>query len=89
MRWILAVSLAILAACAQAQEPQVLVIGDSIMAWNEDQSIPAAMAEALGVPVRDESVSGAQFSHRFSLIVGPMDIRAQVPRGALVLLSFN
>ncbi|MEO0677542.1 MAG: SGNH/GDSL hydrolase family protein [Pseudomonadota bacterium] len=80
MRWILAVSLAVLAACAQAQEARVLVIGDSIMAWNEDQSIPAAMAEALGAPVRDESVSGARLSHPARLLVGPMDIRSQAPR---------
>ncbi|MEM1373219.1 MAG: SGNH/GDSL hydrolase family protein [Pseudomonadota bacterium] len=62
-----------------AAQERIIVTGDSTMAWN-DGELAAAMAAALGEPVRDESVSGARFSHPFSLLVGPMDIRAQLPR---------
>ncbi|MEM9855581.1 MAG: SGNH/GDSL hydrolase family protein [Pseudomonadota bacterium] len=69
------------ASAAAAQErARILVIGDSVMAWNGARSIPATLAKTLGEAVRDESVSGAKFAHRFRMLVGPMDIRAQVPR---------
>lgn len=69
---------AVVAGPVAAQE-RIIVIGDSTMAWN-DGGVARAMATALGEPVRDESVNGARFSHPFSLLVGPMDIRAQLPR---------
>lgn len=50
------------------------------MEWNGDRSIPSVMARELGWELRDESVSGARLRHPARLLVGPMDIRAQVPR---------
>ncbi|MEM9438716.1 MAG: SGNH/GDSL hydrolase family protein [Pseudomonadota bacterium] len=68
-----------LAAPATAQEARIVVLGDSIMEWNGESSVAAVMQREFGQRVRDESVSGAQFSHRMRLLVGPMDIRAQLP----------
>ncbi|MEM9435951.1 MAG: SGNH/GDSL hydrolase family protein [Pseudomonadota bacterium] len=68
-----------LAAPATAQEARIVVLGDSIMEWNGESSVADILQRELGERVRDESVSGAQFSHRMRLLVGPMDIRAQLP----------
>ena len=65
---------------AYAEEAPILVIGDSVMAWNGAQSIPSVIASRIDRPVRDESVAGAKLSHRMRFFVGPMDIRAQVTR---------
>lgn len=62
------------------ETPRVLTIGDSIMDWNGAGSIPQVMARELGWELRDESVAGARLKHPLRLLVGPMDIRAQVPR---------
>lgn len=62
-----------------AAETRIVVIGDSTMAWNGG-GVARAMEQALGEPVDDFSVSGARFSHPFRMLVGPMDIRAQLPR---------
>ncbi|MEM1233049.1 MAG: SGNH/GDSL hydrolase family protein [Pseudomonadota bacterium] len=77
--FIVRVALAVLMAGPLVAQERIVVTGDSTMAWN-DGGVARAMAVALGEPVRDESVSGARFSHPFSLLVGPMDIRAQLPR---------
>jgi len=68
-----------LAAPAAAQEARIVVLGDSIMEWNGESSVADIIERELGERVRDESVSGAQFSHRLRFFVGPMDIRAQLP----------
>jgi lysophospholipase L1-like esterase len=52
-----------LAACTTSAPPDpdaVLAIGDSIMAWNDDQGIPEVTAAALEQRVVDASVSGAR-----------------------------
>ncbi|MEO0487167.1 MAG: SGNH/GDSL hydrolase family protein [Pseudomonadota bacterium] len=72
--------LLLIAPAATAQDARILVIGDSVMEWNGEHSVANALARALEEPVRDESVSGARFSHALRMIVGPMDVRAQVPR---------
>ncbi|MEL6915242.1 MAG: SGNH/GDSL hydrolase family protein [Pseudomonadota bacterium] len=82
MRWILFILWALTGAGAMAQEARIAVLGDSVMAWNGARSVADVMEEALGEPVRDASVSGAQFAHRLRLLVGPMDIRAQLPAGS-------
>ncbi len=63
-----------------AQDARITAVGDSTFAWNGDQGVPAAMAKVLGEPIVNEAVSGAQFAHRFRMLVGPMDIRAQTLR---------
>lgn len=40
---------------------EIVVIGDSIMDWNSaSESVPGQLAAALGVPVDNRAVSGAQ-----------------------------
>ncbi|MGY9036835.1 SGNH/GDSL hydrolase family protein [Sulfitobacter sp. M13] len=62
----------------------ILVIGDSVMAWNgsNDQAIPDAMATALDRDVISKAVPGAQFSNDSTLLsaVG-FDIQDQYPGG--------
>ncbi len=60
-------ALVLLAACAALPEraergARILVMGDSVMAWNRvtSSSIADAIEKRLGVPVLDASVSGAQ-----------------------------
>lgn len=81
MRWIPLTLLALLGSGAAAEEARITVLGDSVMAWNGAGSVARVMEEVLGQPVTDASVSGAQFAHRLRLLVGPMDIRAQLPGG--------
>ena len=69
-----------LATYASAQTLDVLMIGDSVFEWNGAASVPQIMSADPRLTIRDESVGGARFSHPRRLFVGPMDIRAQVPR---------
>ena len=75
-----------LAACAgpAPRAGDILVIGDSVMAWNAPRgaSIPQVMAARLGREVTSRAVSGAQFANDSGLAsaVG-FDIRAQYPGG--------
>lgn len=76
-----------LAACTDAAPKgggDILVIGDSVMAWNgsSDQAIPDAMAASLGRDVVSKAVPGAQFSNDSTLLsaVG-FDIQDQYPGG--------
>ncbi|WP_254702613.1 SGNH/GDSL hydrolase family protein [Sulfitobacter sp. THAF37] len=62
----------------------ILVLGDSVMAWNggSDAAIPDAMQTALGRKVVSKAVPGAQFDNGSGLAgaVG-FDIRRQFPGG--------
>jgi len=66
----------LLAAPASAQE--IVAIGDSIMDWNGADSVPARLAQELGLPVDDRSVAGAQISAGFWDRLQGLDIRAQL-----------
>jgi lysophospholipase L1-like esterase len=78
---------AILMACTD-QAPRgggdILVLGDSVMAWNSasNASIPDAMGRALGRSVVSRAVPGAQFDNpsRIAGAVG-FDIQRQLPSG--------
>mgnify|MGYP002652589428 CR=1 FL=1 len=67
MRWRLLLCLLALTACMSAPPgastgpARILVIGDSLMAWNRlrGASVAKALSAQLGEPVRDNSVSGA------------------------------
>jgi len=64
---------------ATAQD--IVVIGDSVMAWNAPDAIPDVLAGALGREVENLSVPGARLSHpglleRFA----GLDIRRQIGR---------
>jgi len=67
---------ALLAAPSFAQD--IIVIGDSIMDWNGQDSIPAGLSQELGVPVDDRSVAGAQISAAPWDRLHGLDIRAQL-----------
>ena len=75
---IAALGIAALGIGASAQDARIVVLGDSTMEWNY-AGVARAMAQALGEPIQNESISGARFSHPMSYFVGPMDIRRQLP----------
>lgn len=62
--------------CSVTGDADILVLGDSIMAWFADrcQSIPDVVGSTLGRPVRNRSVSGALLSAPEA-----RDIRDQIP----------
>ncbi len=70
----------------------IVVIGDSVMAWNgsSNASIPDAMGQALGRQVIDRAVPGAQFDNSSGLagVVG-FDIHRQLPRGRWTWVVMN
>lgn len=75
----LAAALLFWAGAAAAQD--IVVIGDSVMAWNGRGAIPEVLAENLGREVENLSVPGARLSHpglleRFA----GLDIRRQIGR---------
>jgi len=69
-------------ACLLLAEPVsaqgIVVIGDSIMDWNGERSIPSRLSQELGVPVDDRSNAGAQVSAGFWDRLNGLDIRAQL-----------
>jgi lysophospholipase L1-like esterase len=76
------------AACTDATPKgggDILVIGDSVLAWNgrSDQAIPDAMEQQLGRQVINKALPGAKFDNRNSLLgaVG-FDIQRQYPGGS-------
>lgn len=76
-----------LGACSAVSIPQdgdILVIGDSIMAWNQSsrQAIPDEIANALGREVHSRAVAGAKFDNSSALMsaVG-FDIQTQYHGG--------
>ena len=78
---------ALLAACtdpAPREGGDILVLGDSVMAWNGSQgaAIPEAISAALGRKVISKAVPGAQFDNASGLAgaVG-FDIQRQFPGG--------
>jgi len=80
-------AVALLTACTDATRRgggDILVLGDSVMAWNggSDAAIPDAMQAALGRNVVSKAVPGAQFDNDSGLAgaVG-FDIRRQFPGG--------
>lgn len=67
MKYLCIAALLLLAACAALPErseegARILLIGDSVMAWNRDQtaSVADAIEKRLGAPVLDASVPGAR-----------------------------
>lgn len=75
------------AACtdiAPKEGGDILVIGDSVLAWNSrtEQSIPDVMAQQLGRQVINKAVPGAKFANDNALLsaVG-FDIQRQYPGG--------
>lgn len=61
MRTLLVALPAVLFACAEPLEGEILAIGDSAMAWNAEEgaSIPDVVGEVLGVEVANAAVSGS------------------------------
>lgn len=87
MRMILALTWLCLATMAQA-ETRVLVLGDSILAWNKTrgQSIPQLLDNVPGLTVESRAVSGAAFSGSAFL---RREIRGQLPRGQWDVIVVN
>jgi len=87
VRWCLI--LAVLALCSGASaETRVLVLGDSILAWNKTrgQSIPQLLDSVPGISVESRAVSGAAFSGSRFL---RREVRGQVPRGTWDVIVVN
>ncbi|HAC50506.1 MAG TPA: SGNH/GDSL hydrolase family protein, partial [Sulfitobacter sp.] len=87
MREILAVLLIVtgLSACTDTAPRgggDILVLGDSIMAWNGGRSIPDVIANQTGRSVTSRAVPGAQFDNGSTIAsaVG-FDIQQQFPGG--------
>jgi len=87
MRRILAVLLIVtgLAACTDTAPRgggDILVLGDSIMAWNGSAAIPDVIASTTGRSVTSRAVPGAQFDNESTIAsaVG-FDIQQQFPGG--------
>ncbi len=83
-----AVFAVLLSGCAGAppngQNARILAIGDSLMAWNNisSQSIPDTVAETLGEPVVDRSVSAARIIYHLPVSGSAgMNIRKQYKAG--------
>ncbi len=69
---------------APARADNVLVIGDSILAWHRasGQSVPDQLAAASGLTVTNRAVSGARFSHAGVIAAATgFDIRRQMRPG--------
>ncbi|WP_323768002.1 SGNH/GDSL hydrolase family protein [Antarctobacter sp.] len=69
---------------APARAENVLVLGDSILAWHRaaGQSVADQLAAAAQVTVKNRSVPGARFSHSGGLAAATgFDIRRQLRRG--------
>jgi len=84
-----------LAACTD-QAPKnggdILVIGDSVMAWNgsSDQAIPDVMGQALGRQVINKAVPGALFDNDNALFSAfGFDIQRQYPGGSWSWIVLN
>lgn len=87
VRW--GLILAVLALCSGASaETRVLVLGDSILAWNKSrgQSIPQLLDSVPGISVESRAVSGAAFSGSRFL---RREIRSQMPRGTWDVIVVN
>ncbi|KPP86860.1 MAG: GDSL-like lipase [Rhodobacteraceae bacterium HLUCCA08] len=69
IRWLLALTLLFLSACTEAVpedgSARVLVMGDSLMAFNgaAGRGVADGLEAALGVPVVDRAVAGARYFH--------------------------
>ncbi len=72
----------------QTEQASVVVLGDSIMAWNEEagQSVGHAMEEALGYPVERRAVVGARFDDPY---FADDSIPAQLPGEAWDWVVFD
>ncbi|MGR3760781.1 SGNH/GDSL hydrolase family protein [Roseobacteraceae bacterium NS-SX3] len=85
---LMALALPLLAACAgplpPGQDARILVMGDSLLAWNSGsgKSVAFAVEEALQAPVADRSVPGARVIYRLPLSgAAGMSIRKQYRDG--------
>ena len=76
MRYLWCALLVFLPAPVAAQD--IVIIGDSLMDWNEERSIPALLSRELGVPVDNRSIAGAEISAGFWNRWDGLDIRAQL-----------
>lgn len=87
MRWVLVLALAAFASGAWA-ETRVLVLGDSILAWNRSrgQSIPQLLNTVPGLSVESRAVAGAAFSGSQFL---RREIRSQLPPGQWDVIVVN
>jgi len=58
-----------LSAWAEAAKPRVLVMGDSLMAWNGTRgaAVSDALGKMLGVKVKDHAVAGARYFYHLPL----------------------
>jgi hypothetical protein len=77
--------LALLSACTDVTPRgggDILVLGDSVMAWNGSQAIPEVIEATLDRPVTSKAVPGAQFDNPSGVFgaVG-FDVRRQFPGG--------
>lgn len=68
----------------------ILALGDSVMAWNGDQAIPAVIEKRLGRQVVSKAVPGAQFDNPSALFgaVG-FDVQKQFPGGTWNWIVLN
>jgi lysophospholipase L1-like esterase len=76
MRYLCCALLVFLPASVVAQD--IVIIGDSLMDWNEERSIPALLSKGLGVPVDNRSIAGAELSAGFWNRWDGLDIKAQL-----------
>lgn len=87
VRWIFILALLALSSVAQAQT-RVLVLGDSILAWNKSrgQSIPQLLNTLPGLSVESRAISGAAFSGSRPF---RREIRSQLPPGQWDVIVVN
>jgi len=63
---------------SHAAAQSIIAVGDSILEWNDDASIPAILSRELNLPVDNRAVSGAEVSTGFWGGLRGFDIRKQL-----------
>ena len=77
---------------AFAEQPRILAIGDSILAWHKwtGRDIPSVVGDILGARVENDAVAGARFSNTSALgRATGFDVRAQFREGAWDMVLVN
>lgn len=63
---------------SHAAAQSMIAVGDSVLEWNDDASIPAVLSRELRLPVDNRAVSGAEVSTGFWGGLRGFDIRKQL-----------